>query len=301
MSGEALLVFHIRPARRKARATAVLEAMSLLAPLEPCSLPGGPLPEEGPSFWLSVPVEALESAAAVLPRLGYTESVTALVPSSTASRDVLTWKGGRLERRIIYQADASEARDQAPDRRPFLVRTPEGAREIVGYRGDGGALSRRGLPFYDACLLVNLVTPRAPGARILDPFAGIGGIVRETANAAARAIALDNDAWLSTGLAAISSGRHILADCRWLPFVAASIEAVATEPPYDQAADPVLEAGIGEIARVLRPGARASMLCSARQSLLASSAASQSGLRELHSALIDRKGTDCALFLWEKR
>jgi hypothetical protein len=201
--------------------------------------------------------------------------------------------------RPLWREDPQEARAAAPDRRPFAVEVEGRIKEIRGYRGDGGALSRRGLPAYDARVLVNLVW--SPGTKVLlDPFAGIGGIALEAAAAGLEATTADNDAWLRHGLVRMTGGRHVVADTRELPLRDGAIDAVATEPPFDAQADDAVAQGLWEIGRSLRRGGRCSMLCARRQAGLVSCGAEAAGLSLMHREDIDRKSTACTLFLWEK-
>jgi hypothetical protein len=255
--------------------------------------------EQGGLFWLALPSTAVPRVRSLLPRLGYTDSVTELVEPDRSRGQQVRWKGRDYGIEVLYSEDPAQARAEAPDRRPFLVRTAAGDREIVGYRGDGGALSRRGLPVYDARVLVNIAAP-CGAETVADPFAGIGGIIREAIAPGRTGLSIDNDGWLALGLAAVSAGRHLLADAQALPFRAGSVGAVATEPPFDPEADPVVAAALPEIARVLRSGGRVSMLCAQRQAEFVRAAAARADLVEQHAAEIDRKGTPCSLFLWRK-
>ncbi len=301
MTGEAVLICHLRPARKRARALAELEALALLDCLGAQRLTGGPLSEQGGVFWLSLPEAVLAAATRLLPRLGYTEAVD-LVGGPDLGRDsgpLVRWRGRDYGLHRLYEEDRELARDAAPDRRRFLVRVRGDLREVRGYRGDGAPLSRRGLPRYDARLLVNLAAA-CPGGRILDPFAGIGGIVIAAAAAGLEALSGDADPWLADGLARLSGGRHAVLDAAALPFAGGSIDAVATEPPFGAEADAAVVESLGEISRVLRPGGRCALMCSARQAPMAACAAGRAGLALLNSAPLDRKGTACTVFLWEK-
>src|SRR6266550_7501288 len=57
---------------------ATMEALSLLRDLHVVAPAGGPLSEQGGVFWITVPVAALETINARLPRLGYTNAVDLL-------------------------------------------------------------------------------------------------------------------------------------------------------------------------------------------------------------------------------
>jgi len=300
-----LWIFHLRTARRRARAAAVAEALCLLEGLEATAPAGGPLSEQGGVFWIELP-EAGESAARErLPRLGYTVAVDALIalPEGASPRGerggLVRWRGRLCRVERLYTEDEAAARESAPDRRVFLLEDERGTvRAVRGYRGDGGETSRRALPVCDARLLVNLALPPG-GTRLLDPFAGAGGVVREAMAAGCRVASVDVDPMLRHGLAGLGA-RHCVADAARLPFGAARFDAVATEPPYHPEALPAVLGGLREIARVLRPGGRAAMLCAAAQARPLRREAEGLGLVLFLDVPIDRKGLGVALLVWRR-
>ena len=212
---QTVLILYLRPARNKARAVAEVEALSLLRDLAVTAPPGGPLSEQGGLFWISIPARFLPIAQERLPRLGYTFAVdhVQLVPASTKQAQEVAPEAGerrtrwrRKSHRLVrlYEEDTDALREQAPDRRTFLFETAEGEiRPVKGYRGDGQALSRRGLPVYDARMLVNVVF-RPEGGVLLDTFAGIGGIVIEAIASGWSVVSCDIDPALRHGLAALN-------------------------------------------------------------------------------------------------
>jgi len=177
----ATLIFRVRAARRKARATAVMEAQRLLRSVGAEVAAGGPLSEEGSVFWLTVAHHAVNQAQDMLPFLGYSEAVDVATPvaaGEASSRSVVRWRKRAYRLVRLYEEASGEARERAPDRRPFMLETAAGLREIHGYRGDGGPMSRRGLPTYDGRMLVNLASADERST-FLNPFAGVGGVVIE--------------------------------------------------------------------------------------------------------------------------
>jgi SAM-dependent methyltransferase len=302
------LILYLRPARRKAREAATLEALCLLRDLDPAAPRGGPLAEQGGLFWLTLPSRALPSALARFPQLGYTQAVDVAEPAPElqgighypgGGLRMTRWRGQAHRLRRVYEEDAQALRERAPDRRVFLLETPDGAvRPIKGYRGDGRALSRRGLPVYDARLLVNLVFRPEKGT-LLDPFAGIGGIALEALAAGWHVLSADVDPALRHGLAQLGAC-HVVADARELPFAPASVDAIATEPPYDQLADGIVVAALREMHRVLKEGGRLALLCAARQADDLRREGAALGLAPYLDSPINRKGMDVVALAWQK-
>jgi hypothetical protein len=79
-----------------------------------------------------------------------------------------------------------------------------------------------------------------------------------------------------------------------------AIDAIATEPPFDEAGMAAVLAFVDEARRVLRPGACISMFCARWQQAPLKARAADQGLVLEHEERIDRKGTDCAVLLWRK-
>ncbi len=308
-SEDRLLIFYLRPARRKARDAATAEALHLLGDLDPSAPRGGPLSEQGGLFWVTLVADKLSPALARIPQLGYTRAVDLLEPVSynhgedalplrSAAR-LTRWRGRSYRLVRVYEEDPEAMREQAPDRRTFLFETSEGEiRAIRGYRGGRHPLSRRGLPVYDARLLVNLVF-RPEGGTLLDPFAGAGGIVLEALKSGWQVVSSDVDRVLRHGLSHLGT-HHCVADARNLPFQMASIDSIATEPPYDRQAESIVISSIAEMHRVLKVGGRLAMLCAAWQREGLHSKGTALGLRSYLDTPINRKGLDVALLVMEK-
>jgi hypothetical protein len=297
----AMLVLHLRAARRRAGAAAQAEALALLHDLEPSAPAGGPLADRGGVVWVEVPEDRLAAAAARLPRLGYSTAVDLLVadqppgPGGPAVR----WRrrGWRLER--LHAEDAAGHRERAPDRRVFLVEAGGGpVRPVRGYRGGAGPLERRGLPVCDARLLVNLVAPAGPG-RLLDPFAGVGGVALEARAAGWRVLTGDLDPALRHGLGRLGAA-HLVADARALPLRGGSLDAVATEPPYDRSVGPLADQALAEACRLLRPGGATAWLCAAWQAPGLRATAAAVGLRPVLDCPVDRKGVQVVALAWRR-
>lgn len=299
------LILQLSEGRRRALDAARAETHTLFHPFGPELPDGGPLGEIGGLFWLrlAAPPADLEQR---LPRLGYTSAAYELTPlpappkekarGRQSSEDLpssVRWRGNWYGVKGIWRRDEAAEREASPDRRPFLLPSPDGqVRAVHGYRGD-----RRGLPPADARLSVNLsLTPDC--TRLLDPFAGAGGIVIAARDHGLHVLSTDIDPFVRFGLAALSH-LHVVADARRLPLAAGSIDAIATEPPYaPELLDSVI-ASLPELARVLRPGGRLCLFCSEPQAdpLLGGA---PPPLTLSHRFRIDRKGTACTALVWAR-
>ncbi|MCG3179586.1 MAG: hypothetical protein BIFFINMI_01924 [Phycisphaerae bacterium] len=298
-----ILVCHIRTARRKAREVAAAEVLALLADLGAVALGGGPMSDRGGLFWIDTPEESLAVAERRLPRLGYTDAVDLLTPDDAGgagSREVVRWRGRPFAVSPLYVEDAQAYREASPDQAEFLLAGADGVvRAVRGYRGSGGARTRRALPVCDARLLVNLAAPPAGCGRLLDPFAGAGGVVRAAVRAGLTVASTDIDPQLAAGLAGLGA-EHRVADARRLPLDDASFDAVATEPPYDASADNVPAEAMAELCRVLKPAGRLAMLAADWQEEGLTRAAAGLPLAARMIRPIDRKGSPCLLACWVK-
>jgi SAM-dependent methyltransferase len=295
-----MLVFSQRAARRRARAAAVAEALGLLRDLEASAPAGGPLSERGGVFWVELPERHLAAAVARLPHLGYSTAVDLLVAAGPAAgAAAIRWRGRpwRLER--LHQEDPAGHRERAPDRREFLFEAGDGrVRPVRGYRGGADPLGRRGLPVCDARLLVNLVGPARPGL-LLDPFAGVGGVVLEARAAGWVAVTADLDPALRHGLGRVGA-LHLVADARSLPLRDGTVDAVATEPPYDRQVGPLADQALAEAHRLLRPGGATAWLCAAWQAPGLRASGARLGLRVALDTPVDRKGLEVVALAWRK-
>ncbi|HEY7295642.1 MAG TPA: hypothetical protein VH916_11410 [Dehalococcoidia bacterium] len=300
--GRRLLICHLREARRRARAVAEAELLSLLEDLGGARLEGGPLAEQRGLFRVTMPASTFPAAVPRLSRLGYTDAVDVLevLESGIGHRAAppLRWRGRHYRLVRVYEEDPAELRERTVDRRAFLLATAAGVRSVRGYRGSGAALGRRGLPVVDARMLVNLLGGAACGV-LLDPFAGAGGIVIEAVAAGWRCLSMDRDPALRFGLSAIG-GRHCIADVCVLPLAPASVDAIATEPPYEPEGQDAMLGGLAELHRVLRPGGRATLLCAQWQAPAIRARAVSAGFQMVLEAPIDRKGLPVVVFAWQK-
>lgn len=301
---DTILALHSRKSRMRAGAVAMAEALQLLSGLEPSPLSAGPLVEERVRCWIALDRERLDEAADRLRLVGYSNKVEALLPleaAQGASSDdsIIRWQRRSYKRTTLVPDDADRIRSAAPDQRSFLLETEDGGVKLVqGYRGSSGPLERRGLSAVDARVLVNLVFRPALG-ELLDPFAGTGGIALAAGQAGWCVTTADIDPRLRFGLAQIAD-RHLVGDARRLPFASHAFDAIATEPPFHETQGEMLDLAFAEMVRVLRPGARLSVLAPQWEVDLLAQRAGSLPLRPALREPVDRRGDAMEILMLER-
>jgi SAM-dependent methyltransferase len=295
------LLLRLRPSRRKAREAAVAEVLAVLRGLDARAAAGGPLAEISGVAWVTVAESDLDRALNRLCGLGYTEAIDlASAPRAAGARGKhrrMKSNGPKTALLRVWADDAESLRAAAPDRRTFLLECADGVmRRVAGYRGGRGALEHRALAVEDARLLVNLVSAQ-PGCRLLDPFAGAGGVIIEAAARGFITVSVDSDPALRFGIAELADC-HIVGDASMLPLATASIDAIAGEPPYHPSALDAIIASIPELARVLRSGGRVALLLAASQAGAVREAAAHACLKSELDTAINRKGTGVSCLCW---
>jgi len=303
---ERMLVLYLRRSRRKARDAAVAEVIAVLRGLgvEARAAAGGPLGEVAGVAWVTLPAAHLERALGRIRRLGYTEAVdlvTATPREYTCLRAkplVTRWKGREATLVRVYEESDASLRAMTPDQRTFRLECADGVvRPVVGYRGGKGPLEHRALPVVDARLLVNLVALQ--GGRLLDPFAGAGGVIVAAHASGLVTVSMDCDRALRFGLAKLSAS-HVVGDASAIPFAGGAFAAIATEPPYHASALATIVASIAECARVVRRGGRIAFLVASEQAAVVRDAADRAGLTLELDVSIDRKGTAVTCLCWRR-
>lgn len=193
----------------------------------------------------------------------------------------------------LWAADEETRRHEAAHRRRFRFIRPDGVRVGRGSRGG------RRLSSCDAKFLLNL-SQAMPGRRLLDPFAGIGGIVLEAARRGIITICGDIEEALRVGLAQASGGRAAIWDARALPLPPECVDAVVTEPPYAPRRRDAVAAATAEAARCLRRGGRFVALMDRPLSRVVLPAAAEHRLRVDHDFPVRRQGFVARAVCWVK-
>ena len=150
----------------------------------------------------------------------------------------------------------------------------------------------------DARLLANLAFVRING-RVLDPFAGAGGILIEAARLSSLVYTTDVDPFVMHGLHHLG-GLHSVADARTLPFPDAVFQSIASELPFDPDCIELAGQAVANMFRVLMPGGKIAIMVGQHQAEAARISAASAGLIPILDSLIDRKGLSVNVLVWEK-
>jgi hypothetical protein len=301
MSDKQILIFRIKPSRIKARELALLEVKSFLSDIENAEVViGGPLSTEKGVLAAYLPDDAdIDMLMPNFQKLGYIEKVETMERILNAGKNAIKWKGQFYGLDAIYEEDKEMVREQAPDKRPFLLPDSSGKlRYVNGYRGDGTDTGRRALPVEDSKMMLNISNIK-PGQKILDPFGGGGGIVFAAKQYGMQVHSSDIDPILQHGLRDYGS-EHSVASIEKLPFKDSFFDAVVTEAPFDKNITSVVAKGLEEIVRVTTPKACIVMMTGESQ---AGAIRDKSRALDLESYIdqqIDRKGIPVHIFGWKK-
>lgn len=197
--------------------------------------------------------------------LGYTQGIVSVheepylgeeLHSHKTGRWVVGWirKGDvKLLLTEAYRQDEAMLLEEAPHRRVFLIEWDGEVKAAKGHR------YRRGLSPTDARFMLNIARLRGDEL-ILDPFAGLGGILMECRKRNLEVIGGDADTVLRPGLAQISHNRCVMADARQLPFRDHTFHVIITEPPFDTRYRQAVLDSMPELLRVVQPGGKIVLL-----------------------------------------
>jgi hypothetical protein len=234
-------------------------------------------------------------------RLGYTQAVLRVrsTPWDGAEPDFamaerwpvgrITYKGRDLELAELWVADEDERLARSPHVAGFEFESAPGD-DVSGPR-----LNRRLSPL-DARLVAN-ICGLPDGARVLDPFAGLGAIARAALERGLRCWVSDVDPDLTPGLRERFAGRAILADARCLPFPSECVDGVLAEPPYHRRDRSAVVESLPELARVTRRGGVAVLLVA---DWMKGHVADGEGWRCEAALPVRRHGIECTALVWRR-
>ncbi|HLV10466.1 MAG TPA: hypothetical protein VKY40_09670, partial [Halanaerobiales bacterium] len=181
-----VLLFSLRKSRIKAKKLAIMEAYFALYSVGGIFIKNGPLGNLRGVFSFLIPKAKLAKTLSILPTIGYCNKFYLLdfktnTPDNRSDlkninvKD-LVWKGRAFSISNLFFQDIQIYKKHSAENRKFIIRQNNKDKVVYGYRGDGSEMGRRALPVEDARCMVNLAIP-ARSEKLLDPFAGAGGIV----------------------------------------------------------------------------------------------------------------------------
>lgn len=248
--------------------------------------------------FVQLPTSLEDDLVALMPTLGYTEALTRITREFGAgvgmrhreAQKVERWLVGEYRREddrvvheLIWRADDEARMERSPHRRPFKMRIEGAVEETLSRR------RRRRLSCCDAMVMLNLARTD-PGGLIVDPFAGIGGIVIEARRMSRRVLCGDIVPRLAPGLRDVGDGLAAIWDATALPLRDGCAHAVVTEPPYADEAHADVLAAMSEIARIMAPGATAVLLIDEEMAEETIEAARDAGLALTEQYTVHRAG-----------
>lgn len=198
-----------------------------------------------------------DEIASLAENLGCTQGITSVHEEPYQGEELHSHKAGRWvvgwlrkgDKKIllteIYRQDENRRLEESPDKRIFLIEKDGEVKPAKGHR------YRRGVSSVDTRFMVNIAQLRGDET-ILDPFAGIGGILLECRRRNLRIFAADVDPVLRPGLAQFSDNRYAIADARQLPFKDNIFHVIITEPPFGIRYRQAVLDSLAELRRVAR-------------------------------------------------
>ena len=153
----------------------------------------------------------------------------------------------------VFAQDNASLLNESPDRREFILQRDGQTTHAKGHH------PRRALSALDARFLLN-VARIAPATRLLDAFAGYGGIIFEARRRGIRAFAADIEPTLAPGLAALAPQRYFIGDARSLPLQTQAVDTIVSEPPFRIRYRQAVMDALPELRRVLKPHGRIILL-----------------------------------------
>jgi hypothetical protein len=304
-----LIVCKIRNSRLKAKQIALLEIISAQYDNQIIAIKNGPLGDIKGIISIFCPIDNLMSFKDRLSGIGYcykyylldfnnpsTENNTGL-----NSINPLVWKGKRFSIVNFYIQDINIYEQQSSHNREFKIIGYNGEiKTIFGYRGDGSELGRRSLPVEDARCMVNLSFPYK-NKRMLDPFAGAGGIIYEFKYIVPDGIitSIDIDPVLKPGLEFYGSN-HFAMNVIDASFPKNSFDSIITEVPFSEKAIDDIISALKNINPWVSDDGVFVIMCKKEQSPKIHGTMTELNNNFIFSHEIDRKGIDVEISIWWK-
>jgi len=299
----------IRSSRIKAKQIAVLEMILLQFDNEILFIKNGPLGDIKGIISFLCPTKNIVSFKERIKFSGYCYTFYLLDFDNFTHKNIpglnsinpMIWKGKKFSVTTFFNMDNKIFTDQSPNNRKFkIIDINNEIKEIRGYRGDGSDTGKRALPVEDARCMVNLSQP-FKNKRMIDPFAGAGGIIYLFNYVVPEGImtSIDIDPILKPGLESYGATHYVM-NSGDASFPENSFDSVITEVPFSDNAEIDIIKTLKKIDACVSKNGVYIIMCNQDQSEFI-----QKTMEELKNFLlfeheIDRKGMDVEIQIWHK-
>jgi len=308
LRGYRVIVCRIRNSRLKAKQLALLEMFFAQYDNEVLAIKNGPLGDIKGIVSFLCPRENLASFRERLFGIGYCHKFylldfgdTLVESAGLRSINPLVWKGKKFSVGDFYEQESKEYERRSAHKREFRIIGSDGdVKTVFGYRGDGSELGRRSLPVEDARCMINLSLPHKNN-RMIDPFAGAGGIVLEFGHIVpgGSMTSVDIDPVLKPGLEFYGSTHYVM-NAADTAFPENSFDSVVTEVPFSENATGDIAKALAGLNSCLSNDGVFVIMCGKSQTMAIYGAMAELGNHLLFSHGVDRKGMDVEISVWWK-
>ena len=299
----------LRNSRIKSKQLAIMEMLLMNYDLDLRFIKNGPLGDVKGLVSFLISKDKTDTLTERLNKIGYFNEFYLLNFDSQKSENKsdietinpLVWKGLNFSIETIYKQDEELYEQQSPHNRPFKIVSYNGEEKTLsGYRGNGTDMGRRALPVEDARCLVNLSIPFS-GNKILEPFAGGGGIIYmyKYINPDVDITSIDIDETLRPGLEYYGA-KHIVGSSANV-HLSDSYDAIVTEVPFSDNATASVVESIKNVYSNLDEKGLIVLMCGVRQSNdIAKCLKEDLNSNLLFKKELNRKGTDVVIQVWTR-
>jgi len=298
----------IRNSRIKAKQIAILEMIFLQFDNDILFIKNGPLGDIKGIISFLCPKNNLTSFTERLKYSGYCYTFYLLDFENFTNKNVIgldsvnpmIWKGKKFSATMLFKQDQKVYTEQSSHNRDFKIVSKNEVKKVQGYRGDGSDMGKRALPVEDARCMVNLSQPWK-NKKMIDPFAGAGGIVFQFKYIVSSGImtSIDIDPVLKPGLESYGS-THFVMNAADASFPENSFDSIITEVPFSDNASTEIVNGLKKINTFLSKDGVYVIMCKKEQTEFIQKTMEELKNFLLFSHEVDRKGVDVEIQIWYK-
>ena len=304
-----VILCKIRNSRIKAKQIAILEMIFLQFDNEILSIKNCPLGDIKGIIAFLCPRKNLISFKERLKFSGYCYTFYLLDFENFTNKNIIglnsinpmVWKGKKFSVTTFFTQDKKIYAEQSSHNREFkIIDSDNEVKHIRGYRGNGSELGKRALPVEDARCMVNLSQPWK-NKKMLDPFAGAGGIIYQFKYIVLEGImtSIDIDPVLKPGLESYGSTHYVMSAAD-ASFPENSFDSVITEVPFSDNAEMDIIKTLKNINPCLSENGVYIIMCKNDQTEFIRKTMEELNIFQLFGHKIDRKGIDVEIQIWHK-